>query len=781
MRKLFFLFFIPLFLVSAAAGQVNALGREAFLGQYPIPGQEINPEQDTIPEPVINPVQVTKKERPKVGVVLSGGGAKGFAHIGALKALEEAGIPIDYIAGTSMGAIVGALYAIGYDSQTIGSLVREQDWAYLLSDEIRREYLPASQKENPGVFVLSLPYEVKIKERKGQVRLPPGVVRGQNLYSLFLNLTIGYQDVMDFQQLPIPFACVAADSRSGKEVVFREGILPEAIRASMAIPGLFAPVEKDSLLLIDGGIINNYPVDVVREMGADIVIGVMMPRDQKENEKYRGSLTEVINQLWNFIGQEKLTQNTADTDILITPNVHPYGMLDFVSPAIDTIIHRGEQAAREKWSELTALKEKLDLTGPVETRKRVINPYIRMDTLEINSIRFEGLTKVQEEDMIKRIGIKGNRIARGELATVTSRIYASGLFTRVYYRLDGQSPFDLVFTVQEKTLNTLDVGLRFDTRDMASILAHTSVRINSSLNSMFDVTTRLSRNPYLKVNYSINSGPFYKGSISGKISRNEIDINERGKFAYKLDFFRNTLHLNFSEFYLYNIRLHLGAYLDNIHFQSRPRDGMGLQNPAANVNNDSYINYFIKGIYDNLNRSYLPTSGQYFSFQYTLHTDNLYQMYGKAPVNVLEVNFFKPVRLSDKLTLTPEVSGRALFNANDSIPLVYGNFVGGQYNGHYVPQQIALRGSRGMELMKNTIAVIATDIRYHFTSKQQMFIHLNGVVHHDDPLQLFNGHYFFGGSIGYSNNTILGPLTLELGYSSLSRSFYPFASIGYYF
>lgn len=780
MSKSFFLFFVQFLFVATVMGQENTPERIAILKQGTTSEQDTILEQDTISGSGLNAVPGTKKDRPKVGVVLSGGGAKGFAHIGTLKVLEEIGMPIDYIAGTSMGAIVGGLYAIGYDTHTIDSLIKRQDWSHLLSDETYREHLPASLKENPE-FIFSLPYDVNIKERKGQVRLPPGVIIGQNLYSLFSNLTIGYQDSLDFNDLPIPFACVAADTRTGNEVVLRKGILPEAIRASMAIPGMFAPVEKDSMLLIDGGLINNYPVDVVREMGADIVIGVMMPRDQKDAEKDRGTLTEVISQLMNFTGQEKRSRNIDNTDILITPNIHPYGMLDFESPGIDSIINRGEQAARVKLNELMALKESLTRPDSMEEMQKAENPYIRMDTLEISSIRFEGLSKVEEKDMIKRINLKNNRIAREELATFTSRIYGSGLFTRVYYRLDGQSPFDLVFTVQEKTLNTLDIGLRFDTKDMAAILAHSSVRINSSLNSVVDITARLSRNPYLEVNYSLNSGPLYKGGISGKVSHNEIDIYERGESAYKLDFTRSTLQINFSEFYLYNIRLHLGAYLDNFHFQSRLRSEPNFQTPGLRLKDKLYINYFIKGVYDNLNRSYLPTSGQYFSFQYALHTDNLYQMYGKAPLNILDINFFKPIRLSNKITITPEVSGRAIFNANDSIPLVYGNFVGGQYKGHYVPQQIALQGSRGMELMKDAVGVISTKIRYHFTSKQQLFLHLNGVVHHDKPLKLLNGKYFFGGSIGYSNSTRLGPLSLELGYSTLSKTLYPFASIGYYF
>ena len=754
MRKPLILFFTRILFIAAIVGQENTSA--------------------------LIPTSGTHKDRPKVGVVLSGGGAKGFAHIGTLKVLEEIGIPIDYIAGTSMGAIVGGLYAIGYDTHTIDSLIKQQDWPHLLSDGVYREYLPASLKDNPE-FIFSLPYEVQVKERKGQVRLPQGVVIGQNLYSLFSNLTIGYQGSMDFNDFPIPFACVAADTRTASEVVLREGSLPEAIRASMAIPGMFAPVEKDSMLLIDGGIINNYPVDVVRDMGADIVIGVRMPDDQKKIEKERGTLSEVMSQLLDFTGQDKLKQNIANTHILITPNIYPYGTLDFESPGIDTIINRGEQAAREKMEELIALKRMLAIPDSVKGMQKIENPYIKMDTLKISSIRFEGLSKVEEEDMIKRMDLRDNKITRRELEELTSQIYGSGLFTKVFYRLDGQSPFDLVFTVEEKSLNTIDIGLRFDIRDLSAILAHTSIRLNSSMNSVVDVTARLSRNSYLEVNYTLNRGPFYRGGITGKISLNEIDIYKRGESAYKLDFTRSNLLLNFSEFYLYNIQLHLGAYIDNFHFRSRLRSEPNYQASGLKLKDKMYINYFIKGTYDNLNRSYLPTSGQYLSFQYALHTDNLYQMYGKAPLNVLDINFFKPFRLSNKLTITPEVSGRAIFNANDSIPLAYANFVGGQYKGHYVPQQIALQGSRGMELMKDAVGMLSTEIRYRVASKQHLLLRLNGIVHHDELLKLLDGKYFFGGSIGYSNLTRLGPLSLELGYSTLSKTLYPFASIGYYF
>ena len=191
-------------------------------------------------------------QRKKVGVVLSGGGAKGVAHIGVLKVLEEAGIPIDYIAGTSMGAIVGGLYAVGYSAKSLDSMVRVQNWPFLLSDRVYRYNLPFSEKETNEKYLLSVP----LTHGKG-LSVPAGFVSGQNIYNLFSELTIGYHDSIPFRDLPIPFSCVAANMIDGKEVVMDSGILPLAMRASMAIPGAFAPVIIDSMILVDGGISNN--------------------------------------------------------------------------------------------------------------------------------------------------------------------------------------------------------------------------------------------------------------------------------------------------------------------------------------------------------------------------------------------------------------------------------------------------------------------------------------------------------------------------------------------
>ena len=717
--------------------------------------------------------------RKKVGVVLKGGGAKGFAHIGALKVLEEAGIPIDYIAGTSMGAIVGGLYAVGYDANKLDSMATTQDWLYLLSDNTPRENLPSVLKDASDRYLISLPYEVEFKKKSGKLSLPSGMIMGQNLYNLFLNLTIGYQDPIHFDDLPIPFGCIAADIRTGKEVPLREGVLAQAMRASMAIPGMFAPVEMDSMLLIDGGIVNNYPADLVKAMGADVVIGVTMLPDKDAKEKYKGSLVEVISGLANFLDKQKEEENIRNTDILIAADTRPYGTMSFEDDAVDTIIRRGEKAAREKWNELMVLKASLGITDSEPFKPEIVNPYINMDTLEINSIRFTGLSPKESVEMLKRIQIKHNKITRKDLETLTSQIYATGMFTSVVYQLKGNSPFDLIFEVEKKDFRTLNLGLRFDTEDVAAILANTTIRTASSLNSVIDVTTRLSKNPYLFVNYYINKGIFYRGGISYTLSRNEIDVFNRGQRSHSFGITRNSLNLNFSEFYFHNTRLHLGINFDYCHFFSTLTNHTDFQ--RMGLNNKLYVNYFLEGVFDNLNKNYFPTTGQYFSFRYTLHTDNFYQMNDDLPLNVLNMRCLKPIKITDKWCLTPEISGRSFFHAPDSMPLIYCNFVGGKFDSHYLPQQIALPGSGGMEILKNSFLKLQADIHYQLTSKQHVYANFNVAVHNDKALKIFDGKYFTGANIGYSHLTVVGPLTVEIGYTDLSKKVHAYLGIGHYF
>ena len=193
----------------------------------------------------------------KVAVVLSGGGAKGMAHIGVLRVLERAGIPIDIITGTSMGALIGGLYSIGYNAHELDSIVRSQDWMFLFSDQINRTHRSYAAKEKNDAFLLSIPFNNTTDLTKRG-----GIMKGQSIFNKFSDLTIGYHQLSSFNQLPIPFSCVATDLVTGREVIMDKGSLPLAMRASMSVPGFFEPVREDSMILVDGGILNNFPVNI---------------------------------------------------------------------------------------------------------------------------------------------------------------------------------------------------------------------------------------------------------------------------------------------------------------------------------------------------------------------------------------------------------------------------------------------------------------------------------------------------------------------------------------
>ncbi|MBD3224797.1 MAG: BamA/TamA family outer membrane protein [Caldithrix sp.] len=294
------------------------------------------------------------QSRPKIGLVLTGGGARGFAHIGILKMLDSLNIPIDYIAGTSMGGIAGGLYAIGYSGIEIEKIARQANWDEIFSDQPAREVLPYLQKRNEGLFKLELGL-------KGVTPQPPSsLISGQKISLFISGLTIGYEQVEDFNQLPIPFRCVAVDLVTGNEVVLKRGSLAKALRATMSIPSVFSPVKWGDSLLVDGGIANNIPTDVVRRMGADYVITVDVGEPIRKRDQIN-NIIDIIDQTFNIMVAPGRERNLQLSDLTITPELKGYAPSDFEQEKIDQIIRRGEIAARNNLQECIRLKEKYNL------------------------------------------------------------------------------------------------------------------------------------------------------------------------------------------------------------------------------------------------------------------------------------------------------------------------------------------------------------------------------------------------------------------------------------
>lgn len=421
-------------------------------------------------------VHASDAPRPKVGLVLSGGAARGLAHIGVLKALEEQGIKIDAIAGTSMGAVVGGLYASGYKIDELEKLALNIDWQAALSDAPPREDVPFRRKQDDRDFLV----KQKLSFRDdGSLGLPLGVIQGQNLALLLESLLAHTSDTRDFDKLPIPFRAVATDIANGEKVVFRKGHLPQVIRASMSIPAVFAPVELDGRLLVDGGMTDNIPLDVAREMGVDVAIVVDIGTPLR-NRKQLTTVVDVLNQSITLMTRSNSEEQLAalkSSDVLIQPALAAYGVTDF-GKAQD-MIDAGYRATRILDARLAVLKPEESQDAELAAAR---SPGQR--TPIITAIRVENDSKV-DDDVIRyyiRQNI-GEPLDLGRLHSDMGTLYGLDYFEQVQYRVvhKGQD-HTLVISARGKRSGTdyLRVGLNLsdDMRGDSAFNLGASYRIN---------------------------------------------------------------------------------------------------------------------------------------------------------------------------------------------------------------------------------------------------------------------------------------------------------------
>lgn len=312
--------------------------------------------------------QSQNTHRPKVGLVLGGGGAKGAAEVGVLKYIEQSGIPIDYIAGTSIGSIIGGLYACGYRSEQLDSMFRQQDWVTLLGD--REESLSGKMWERRDGITYFFGFPVG---RRGSALADNsvGMMRGDHVVELLDSMT-NQPDSISFDSLSIPFRCVATDYINRKEVVLSHGNLAKSMRASMAIPGAFKAVDIDGTELLDGGLVNNLPVDVVLKMGADVVIAIDLTQNKHENEdeEERANNKTVFDKAKTDLGQllkwvkkrpdlKKYKENLQKIDVYINPDLKGFSAASFSEKKVSEMISRGEAAGKAALPDLNALKQKV--------------------------------------------------------------------------------------------------------------------------------------------------------------------------------------------------------------------------------------------------------------------------------------------------------------------------------------------------------------------------------------------------------------------------------------
>ena len=409
--------------------------------------------------------QETKKT-PKIGLVLSGGGARGMAHIGVLKALEQAGIYPDVVTGTSMGSVVGGLYALGYTPDEIEKIANDSDWDALLSNLVPFKEIAIEEKPYYWRYIFELPV-------KGLVPgLPSGVIEGENLYKYFSQLTRSAHGISNFEELPIPFRCVATDIVTGEKVVLKSGSLAEAIRASMAIPSIFTPIEIDNKLLVDGGLVRNFPVEEAKEMGADIIIGVSVSEGFLPKEQL-SSLTDILIQSSWLLSEFDTREQRKKVDIYLEPNLAGFSTADFDKS--EGIIARGTEIGEQFLPQFQALADSLKNIGKVFNKPVKLQ---ELDTYSIEQISVKGNKRIPTDFILGKL-----RISEGETLEVTEinerlrEVYGTQYFSKIEYEIIRESGgYNLSIKVREKPQVYLKTALYYNSETRAGLNVNLTAR-----------------------------------------------------------------------------------------------------------------------------------------------------------------------------------------------------------------------------------------------------------------------------------------------------------------
>ncbi len=696
----------------------------------------------------------------KVGLVLSGGGAKGFAHVGVLKVLEEAKIPVDYIAGTSIGSIVGGLYACGYDAAAIEKIVMDQDWGALLSNEYNSEFVPPFDKADESRYNVSFPF----KEKK--LALSNGVLNGQNAMELLTYLTIGFHDVYDFSKLPIPFLCIATDLSNREEVVLNKGYLPKTIRASMAVPAAFTSTEIDGKMLVDGGIVNNYPVDRCREMGANIIIGVDITDSLLTTDKLQG-IPDVVAQMVTFMAMKRSIENTKLVDVSVRPDVQAYSAAVFNTESATQLIRMGEEAARRVLPQLIHLRDSLHL----EMKPKQNHQPIRNDTtLVISTIEVTGTDRAKIAFYLGQVGIKHDQhVTLEHLRNGISRLYSTGNYEFVNYQLVGNKTKTLMVEVKERLNNKINAGLHYDSEYRSSMLLNITLRNQNFFGSRLSMDAKLSQYPMFAAHYSIDRG--WKPGFFSKFmyAADHLFRYDKGKKIAEVDMNLINLQLASHSFITDATRFTLGASMDKYLTGSAIGDFTGV-----NILDKAYFNLFTKMEHNRLNEIYFPTRGINVSggAKMLLNNENNALVIG-------DFQFKRARSVSDRVTILYSIDSRLIFGGKESF--FHHTYIGGLQQTDYFEHTIPFNGVRRMEISTGSVGVGRLEGRLRMWEK--FFVSATGDIgmYSTDNLFITNQKTIWGFGLNAAYNSAVGPLEFNLSYSTYTGNVLPFVSLGFWF
>ncbi|MBL4604105.1 MAG: patatin-like phospholipase family protein [Flavobacteriaceae bacterium] len=710
-----------------------------------------------------------QQKQPKIGLVLSGGGAKGLAHIGVLKEIDKAGLQIDYIGGTSMGAIIGGLYASGYTGLQIEEIVNSISLQDLLQDVLPRNVKPFSEKEFGERHAIVLPLT-----KKG-IGLPKAVSKGQNVLNLFSYLLSPVDNITDFKELPIPFFCIATDVETGKAVILETGSLPIALRASGSFPTLLNPVEKNNHLLIDGGIANNFPTNIMKMKDVDIIIGVdvqsgLIKRDQLN------SVISILNQIVSYNIYEQSKKGEKDADIYIKPDISAFSVVDFNKTK--QILAKGEEAGK-------MYRKTFDSIAQLQTNKKE-RLGLKVNDIEfvIKGIDVQGAVNYTAAYVLGKLQIRvGDPITRKELTRRINFLSSTDNYERIDYKIvDGE----LQFLVKERIQKTnIRLGAHYDQLYQSAILAnynHKNLLIN---NDELSVDIILGDRIRYNLNYFVDNG-FYT-SYGFKSRYNHFRANTQFSLADNPNI--NKIDLSYTDFtneffiqttFGRKFALGFAAEFKNLEITTE------TITPLTNRNRFTFddSNYFNVSAYlklDTYNKKSFPTEGFYASIGgkwYVWSSDHL-NNFKSFPQIQGRLGFAATVW--DRLTF--QYTNDAGFTFENPESEIFDFYLGG-YNQNFINTFVPMYGYEVAQLSGKSFLRSEFLARYRVLSNHYAVFIANYARLDENVFS--DGRNLFedvlaGYALGYSVDTRLGPIEIKYSWSPENKEGHWLFNLGFWF
>lgn len=734
-------------------------------------------------------VQVDEKaqsdvKRPKVGLVLSGGGAKGFAYIGLFKVLKEVNMPIDYIGGSSMGAITAALLSAGYSPEEMEKIVREQDWDAVISDTQERKYISYEEKLFGEKFIYSIP----IKEQG--IALSQSLMSSFNVDLMLNNLFLPVAHISDFNKLPIPFLCIGTDLITGEAIVLNKGNLARAVRASMAIPAYFTPTLYNGRYLIDGGVVNNYPAEQVKAMGADIIIGGDVQSGLTSKMEDLKTITSILDQVISYYRVDANERGRKLTDYYINFPMS-YGMMDFIS--YDSIIAIGERIARENYDSLKALADSINGIGEIKYRE---NSLAQTDSVILQKVVWSDINQQQKERFSSYFDESINRrIALSDLNEKLYLLNGTKVFNEFHTEFISEKKGQGSLKLETGNLakGSLSAGLHYDNNYNGSILLNLTMRNIKGGNSKFFVDAILSQYPRVKTLFIINNG--LKPGFGF-----ETDF-----FTLGFDQYSNGEKINNWNFNNFSAATFMPVTIQNnfmfkIGFQYEvfqfKQDVVVDPELDAYSNYADYGNFFLSFNQDSRNKINFATKGQYIEFK-GMHVVPFSPKWKEKFWNgtILFVKYNSNYKLTDRMVFKPGLFFGYTFNGNSdnsssvedgslgmNIPGVQHLFAYGGLNpSNYLESHISFTGMKFIERIGLYAGKLSANVQYKVLNKIYTTAMFDFGFNEMNISDINDFDWLFGYGVKFSYESFIGPVEFSLMSSNIDTSLTGFVNIGFWF